>query len=113
MGVWHVGTHPLQGLQSCPAALALCVLGEAQVVLGYAVGEVAVGLPTERTPSKNKFVGTHAERPPVDGVCVSALREYLGGHVRHRARHAVQQLPLRVVHGDVEIRNVRVPALVQ
>ena len=60
---WTCGhdTHPLEGLQARPAALGLCVLGEAEVVLGYTVRQVAVRLPTERTPSKNKLVGANSQ----------------------------------------------------
>ena len=77
------------------------------------MGEIAVRLAAERSTTKDEFVCAYAEGPPVNGVGVAALSKDLWGHVRHRTSDTGQETPLRVVHGDVEIGNVRVPALVQ
>ena len=83
------------------------------MVFSNAVGQVAVRLPTERAAAKNKFVGTDAKGPPVDGVCVPALCEDFWSHVGHGAGDAGQQTSLGVVDGDVEVGKMGMPVFVE
>ena len=106
-------THPLQSLQACSAALRLRILREPQVILGYAVRQVAVRLPTEWAPSKNKFVSADTEGPPVHRVGVSLLGQNLRRHIRHGASDSMQQSSFCVVHSDVEVRDVRMSPLIK
>lgn len=77
------------------------------------MGEIAVRLAAERSTTKDEFVCAYAEGPPVNGVGVAALSKDLWGHVRHRTSDTGQETPLRVVHGDVEVCDMRVAALVK
>ena len=77
------------------------------------MGEIAVRLAAERSTTKDELVRADTEGPPINGVGVAALGEDLGGHVRHRASDTGQKSAFRVVHGDVEVCDMRVAALVK
>ena len=77
------------------------------------MGEVAVGLPTERATTKDQLVCTDSKRPPVDRVGVSTLGQNLGCHIRHRTRNAGQHPTFGVMNSDVEVGDVSMTALVK
>ena len=75
--------------------------------------KVAVRLTAEWSTTKYELVGTDAKGPPVNGVGVAAVSKDRWGHVRHRTCDTGQETPLRVEHGDVEVCDMRVAALVK
>ena len=84
-------THAFERLDASPAAPALSVLRETQRILSNAVREVAVRLAAERSTPKNELICADAERPPVDRVGITTLREDFGSHVCHRTSYALQK----------------------
>ncbi len=106
-------THALQRLNTRPAAFGLGVLREPQRILRDTVCEVAVRLPAERPTTEDKLICAYAQRPPVNGIGVTALSEDLRGHVSHGPSNTGQETPLRIVHCDVEVRDVCVTPLVK
>ena len=66
-------THPFEDLHPSAAALFFRFFRPFQWVLGYAVGEVAVGPATEGTTAKDELIGANTEGPPVDVTCVAAF----------------------------------------
>ena len=103
-----------------PRALLIHILREPQMprapraLLAHnRILQLRIRRPPERPPSKQELVRAHAERPPVDGVGVPALGQDLGCHVCHAARYARQHPALREMHGDIEVCQMGVSALVQ
>lgn len=83
------------------------------MILGNTVGKIAICFPTEGSSSKNKFVCADAQRPPVDGVCIPFLCQYLWSHIRHRPCDTGEKPTFRIMHSNVEVSDVSVTALVQ
>lgn len=83
------------------------------MVLRDTVGQVAVRLSTERPPSKDELVSADAKGPPINGICVSTLREDFWCHVRHGSCDSCQQTLLRVVYSDIEVSYMGMTTLVQ
>ena len=54
-------TNPFKNLHACSATFIFGVLGPLERILGYAIGEVTVRSPSERSPAKDQLVRADAE----------------------------------------------------
>ena len=77
------------------------------------MGEIAVGLATERPTTKNELICANTEGPPINGVGIAALSQDLRRHVRHRACHAGKETTFRIMNSDVEVGDVRVTSFIK
>jgi hypothetical protein len=76
------------------------------------MGQIGVGLASERSSAKDEFIGTDAKRPPVNMIGVSTLAEDLWSHVRHRTGDTCEEAPVGVMHCDVEVGQVGIATLI-
>ena len=75
--------------------------------------QVAVGFASEWPTAKEELVGTYTEGPPVDGVCIAALRENLWCHVGHASCDTSKQATFGVMYSDVEVCEMGMATLVE